>query len=144
MGLKEDNARRFRQGFARLQMRKDETIERAMYQILDKALDALHEAHESHGPGMHHEEENDTLGWCLVHNGQVIEAVSQAKGKWTPRGRALARLQEVVAEGPRLGWYGIVLSDMANDWYRVDYEIQFLHESASSVIENFHQYFRKV
>lgn len=141
MGLKEDNARRLRQGFARLQMRKDETIERAMYQILDKALDALHEAHD---PDMKHEQENDTLGWCLVHNGRIIEAVSQAKGQWTPNGRALNRLQEVVAEGPRLGWYGIVLSDMANDWYRVDYEIQFLHESASSVIENFHHYFRKV
>lgn len=141
MGLKENNARRLRQGFALLQMKKDGTIERAMYHILDKALDALHEAH---APDMRHEQENDTLGWCLVHNGRIIEAVSQAKGQWTPKGRALTRLQEVVAEGPRLGWYGIVLSDMANDWYRVDYEIQFLHKSVSSVIENFHQYFHKV
>ena len=93
---------------------------------------------------MKHEQENDTLGWCLVHNGRIVEAVSQAKGQWTPRGRALSRLQEVVAEGPKLGWYGVVLSDMANDWYRVDYEIQFLHESADSVIRNFHNYFRKV
>ena len=144
MGLREDNDKRLREGFARLQAKKDKTIELAMYEILDKALDALHEAHDAHAVGMHHEQENDTLGWALVQNGHVVEAVSQAKGEFTPKGRALTRLQEVVAEGPRKGWYGIVLSDMANDWYRVDYEIQFLHESASSVIENFHNYFRKV
>ena len=141
MGLREENDKRLRQGFARLQAKKDKTIEQAMYAILDKALDALHEAHD---PNMKHEAENDTLGWCLVHNGRVVEAVSQAKGQWTPKGRALSRLQEVVAEGPRLGWYGVVLSDMANDWYRVDYEISFLHESASSVINNFRNYFHKV
>jgi hypothetical protein len=141
MGLREDNDKRLRQGFARFLASKDETIERAMYAILDKALDALHEAHD---PDMKHEQENDTLGWCLVHNGRIVEAVSQAKDQWTPRGRALSRLQEVVAEGPKMGWYGVVLSDMANDWYRVDYEIQFLHESAYSVIRNFHNYFRKV
>ncbi|MGM9736959.1 MAG: hypothetical protein ACI3ZT_00935 [Candidatus Cryptobacteroides sp.] len=141
MGFREENDKRLRQGFARLLVEKDKTIEITMYHILDKALDALHEAH---GSDMKHEQENDTLGWCLVHNGQIVEAVSQAKGKWTPKGRALNRLQEIVGEGPRQGWYGVVLSDMANNWYRVDYEIRFLHASVSSVIENFHKYFHKV
>mgnify|MGYP006873057392 CR=1 FL=1 len=143
MGRKEDNDKVLRGGFARLAMGKDTEIERIMYDVLDKALDALHEAHNVHGR-MRHEEETNTLGWALVHNGHVVEAVSQSKGPWTPRGDALGRLQQVVAEGPKLGWYGIVLSDMANNWYRVDYEIDFLHQSADSVIMNMRDHLHRI
>lgn len=147
MGYKEDNIKKLDGGFSQLSLGKDARIERIMYDVLDKALDVLLEAHDDKdnkaGKGMHHANESDTLGWALIHNGSVVEAVSQLRGKLTDAS-ALNTLQELVKKCPKQGWCGIVCSDMVNGWYRVDWEIDFLNQSAESVISNMHKHFHKL
>ena len=106
-----------------------------MYGLLNAGLEYLHEAHGLIHPGEYHEHEKDTLGWALVHDGQILEVVSQDKGKWTPYGDALHRLEDLASQTN--GWVGIVLSDMANSWYRVDWEYDYLAYSADHIREHF-------
>lgn len=127
--------------FERLKSRKDEAVISGMYALLDAGLDYLHEAHES---WMHHENETNTLGWALIHHGQVMEAVSQAKGEWTPGGDAVVRLREIAAEVPHDAFVGVILSDMANGWYRLDWEMGFLEYSATEVKNNFRRFFKPI
>lgn len=127
--------------FARLNKSEEAVIKNGMYGLLNAALEWLHEAHDE---WMHHENESDTLGWALIHDGQVLEAVSQSKGEWTARGDALGRLQRIASEVPSGAWVGVVLSDMANNWYRVDWEMGFLSYSADEVKSHFHDFFKPV
>ena len=127
--------------FARLRKSEEAVIREGMYGLLDAALEWLHEAHEE---WMHHENENDTLGWALIHDGNIVEAVSQSKGEWTPNGDALGRLQAIASEVPSGAWTGVVLSDMANNWYRVDWEMGFLTYSKDEVKSHFHQFFKPI
>lgn len=128
--------------FSRMLQHEDEIIRNGMYGILDAGLDYLHEAHGLLHPGERHEHENDTLGWALVKDGQIVEAVSQSKGEWTPYGDALRRLGDI-ARGKK-GWIGIVLSDMANNWYRVDWENDYLSYSADMVKDHFNDFFKPI
>lgn len=126
---------------ANLKQRKDELVKAGMYRLLEAGLSYLQDAHDN---GMKHENEADTLGWVLIHNGEIVEAVSQARGPYTPKGDVLGRLEEMVSSMPRLGWCGIVMSDMANDWYRVDWEMSFLQTSVDRVKAEFGMFFKKV
>lgn len=128
--------------FARLRKSEEEIIRNGMYGLLNAGLDYLHEAHGQIHPGERHEHENDTLGWALVHDGNIIEVVSQAKGEFTPYGDALGRLEEIARETK--GWVGIVLSDMANNWYRVDWEYDYLSYSADMVKSRFNNFFKPI
>ena len=140
-GHEQRNRTVIEKAFARLRQRKESAIADGMYGLLNAALDYLHEAHEG---WMHHENESDTLGWALIHNGRILEAVSQSKGEWTPHGDALGRLQEIAGSVPSNAWVGVVLSDMANNWYRVDWEMEFLARSADEVRANFNQFFKPI
>lgn len=130
--------------FNRFINREEALITDGMYGLLNAGLEYLHEAHEMHRPGMAHETESDTLGWALIHNGKILEVVSQSKGEWTPHGDAIGRLQALAAETPMGAWVGIILSDMANNWYRVDYEMSFLGYSADEVRDHFHEFFKPI
>ena len=130
--------------FNRFINREEAIITDGMYGLLNAGLEYLHEAHDMHRPGMYHETENDTIGWALIHNGKILEVVSQSKGEWTPHGDAVGRLQAIAAEVPLGAWVGIILSDMANNWYRVDYEMDFLGYSADEVREHFHEFFKPI
>lgn len=128
--------------FFRFRNSEEEIIRNGMYGLLNAGLEYLHEAHGQIHPGERHEHENDTLGWALVHDGQILEVVSQANGEFTPYGDALARLEEI-ARGTR-GFVGIVLSDMANNWYRVDWEYDYLAYSADMVKSHFNDFFKPI
>ncbi len=140
MGYREGNARKLEGGFSRLALGKDAEIERIMREVLPLALQDLIEAHWGQ---LEHPAETDTLGWALVHNGGVVAAASQAGGKVTDAS-ALRTLQSLVSSGPASGWYGIVCSDMTNDWYRVDWEIIFLHRSARELKKNMVRYLHRI
>lgn len=124
--------------------KKEQIIQRGMYNLLNAALDALHEAHKMMSPELHHEHESNTLGWCLIHNGAIVDAVSQDKGAYTPRGDVLAKLRKEALSMPKDCWGGIVMSDMTNEWYRVDWEINFLTYSAARVKSNFNSIFKAI
>lgn len=137
MGYGAQNKAAIQRGLDRLRNREDEIVRNGMYGLLNAALEYLHQAHEG---WMHHENEDDTLGWALVRDGQILEIASQSKGELTPRGDAIGRL-EAIASGTK-GWTGIVLSDMDNSWYRVDWEMNFLHVTADEVRDNFSKFFK--
>lgn len=124
--------------------RANKALMDGMYGLMNAALDYLHEAHELYKPDMAHESEANTLGWALVYNGKVMEVVAQDKGPLTPKGDALGRLEMVVSGVRSTGWVGIVLSDMANDWYNIDLEMQFLNYSIDEVKAHFHDFFKPV
>lgn len=138
---KAENDRKIENSLAGLRKRKDELVKAGMYRLLEAGLSYLQEAHD---PDMKHENEANTLGWILIHNGEIVEAVAQDRGPYTPSGDVLGRLSEMAATAPKTGWLGIVMSDMANDWYRVDWEMGFLKVSADRVKAEFGMYFKKV
>jgi len=129
---------------AKFKERANKALMDGMYGLMNAALDYLHEAHELYKPDMAHESEANTLGWALVYNGKVMEVVAQDKGPWTPKGDALGRLEMVVSGVRSTGWVGIVLSDMANDWYNIDLEMHFLNYSIDEVKTHFHDFFKPV
>lgn len=134
------NDRVITSSLARLRERKDEQIKAGMYRLLEAGLSYLQEAHDA---DMKHENEANTLGWILVHDGEIVEAVAQDRGPYTPSGDVLGRLEQMVAVLPKSGWCGIVMSDMANDWYRVDWEMSFLQISVDRVKAEFQTFFKK-
>ena len=139
------NLSAIKRGLENLKKSKDAIIEKGMRALLDAALDYLQDAHAVlHGGAAHrHPNETNTLGWALVHDGKIIEAVSQAKGPITPRGDALASLQSVAA-GAGEGWVGFVLSDMQNAWYRADWEEDFLNYTVQMTAQTFNEYFTSI
>lgn len=138
------NSRTIENAFKRFKENKERVLTEGMYALMNAALDYLHEAHELYRPEMRHETENDTLGWALVYNGKIMEVVSQSKGAWTPKGDALGRLEAVIHNVRSTGWVGIVLSDMANDWYNIELEMDFLTYSMEEVKSRFHDFFKPI
>lgn len=135
------NIRVIEKAFDRLDRHKEKAIEEGMVRMLHAGLTKLL---DSHKPWMHHKNENDTAGWALVHDGTIIRMTTQSEGNYTPKGYAYQRLMEVAGGLPKEGWCGIVMSDMANDWYRLDWEMNYLASSAEHVKNNFHSYFKKI
>lgn len=140
MGRSAGNERKLERGFSRLNRGKDAEIERIMLDVLDAALQDLIDAHWGK---LQHPAETDTLGWALVHDGKVVKAVSQVGGQVTDAS-ALRTLSSLVSSGSSSGWYGIVCSDMTNDWYRVDWEIIFLNRSARELKKNMYKYLHRI
>ena len=143
MGYEAQNRVAIDRGFSWLKSVRDKVILDGMYGLLNAGLSYLEDAHEMHSPEMSHEHESDTLGWALVHDGTIIEAVSQSKGEFTPHGDAIGRLRMIASESPT-GWVGIIMSDMANNWYRVDYEMDFLHYTQDEIRDNFDKFFKRI
>ncbi len=129
--------------FARLSQAKDVHIEHVMHEVLAVALEALLTAHDNHPIAHRHPEEDDTLAWALIHNGKVVEAVAHSGGRMTAAS-ALRTLRRVMAENPSKGWYGVVCSDVTNNWYRIDWEMSFLNASMNAVKANIQQYLKKI
>ena len=139
-----NNVSTIENAFRRLTARKDETVGSCLCALMDAALDALHEAHEKMRTGHNHESESNTLGWCVIHGGEIVMAASQSKGPFTPAGDVLMQLRMAVSDMPKTGWCGILMSDMANEWYRVDWEIDFMTYSAETVKRDFRKIFRPI
>ena len=143
MAKEERNRAVIDRAFAKFRKREEDIIKNAMYGILNAGLHYLEEVHGLLHEGERHKEENDTLGWALVHDGQILETVSHSGAEWTPYGDALHRLEDIARQFNK-GWVGIVLSDMANNWYRVDYEYDYLAYSVDMVEEHFHDFFKPI
>lgn len=139
------NSLAIKRGLQRFRISKDEIIMKGMYALLDAALDYLQDAHAvlHEGAAWRHPNESNTLGWALVHNGAIIEAVSQSKGPITPHGDALASLERIASHVGE-GWVGIVCSDMQNGWYRVDWEEDFLNYTVEMTAQTFMDYFTPI
>ena len=143
MGYEAQNRAAIKRGFAWLKSVQDKVVRDGMYGLLNAGLSYLEDAHGTIHGGQAHVEESDTLGWALVHDGQITEVVSHSGEEFTPHGDALGRLQQIARESPA-GWVGIIMSDMANNWYRVDYEMDYLHYTQDEIRDHFKDFFKPI
>ena len=140
---KQNNDKLIQKGFTSLLVTKDAHIERVMLEVLDEALDELKACHYDMPFDLHHTSETDTLGWALIHNGKVIKAVAHDGGIVTAAS-AIRTLHKIVSEGSHIGWYGILCSDVTNNWYRIDWEMDWMNYTASYTAHNIQQYLKKI
>lgn len=137
-GYKAKNKGVIRSAFSRLLSESDATILAGMTRIAEAGLEYLLDAHDS---GMHHPNENDTLAAVLAHDGQVVAKIPHEGSDDLPESASTeaARLLRGTS-----GWIAIILSEMTLQWYRVDYEIDFLTYSADEIKANFQSFFKPI
>lgn len=130
-------------GLMQLIADRDTILQQGTEKAGDDALEYLIRGHEvqHNGKAHRHIEENDTLGYCVLHDGKVVKAVSHMGGEIQPWGDVLETIREIALDYPT-GWVIVVASDMSNDWYRIDWEIDFLNYAADRVLLNWQDYFK--
>lgn len=130
--------------FARLRANKDLVIVDGFAKMMQAGLEALLEAHDQPIIGeeifAHNDNERETLGWMIFHDGREVASGTQDRGEVT--GAVLFRL-EALGSGTT-GWVGYIMSDMSFDWYRVDYEKEFLYYSRDEIKSKFSTFFKPI
>lgn len=144
MSYEQNNITKINRGFTVLADAMSRIISEGMERVGERSLDFLLRGHEVKHDGVawRHPSESDTLGYAVIHDGEIVRAVSHEGGDIQPWGDIMQVLHQVASEYPK-GWVTIVASDMANDWYRVDWEIDFLNYAADGVILNADEFFKK-
>lgn len=136
-----DNANKITNAFARLTATKDAVIAAGFARMMRFGLEALLDAHDFQGDYSHAIAERETLGWMIFHDGREVASGAQDRGPL----EGSVRLQlEYLGSGVTSGWVGFLMSDMVFNWYRVDYEIAWLHYSKDEIISNFNRFFTPV
>lgn len=138
------NDSKITRAFDRLKASKDAVISSGLVRMMQYGLEALLEAHDLPIIGnniYHHNElEKETLGWMVFHDGAEVASGTQDRGEIS--GNILLELE---SEGAKTtGWVGYIMSEMTYDWYRVDYEMDFLQYSAEEVKSSFNRFFKPV
>ena len=127
--------------FARFVAQKDAYIAEKFAELMRFGLEALLEAHDMPIVGkniFHHNQlEKETLGWAIYHNGVEVAAGSQNRGSL--EGSVQFRIEDMLSGTKE--WVGVIMSEMSFDWYRVDYEMDFLLYSRDEIRENFSKIF---
>lgn len=127
--------------FARLKRSEERTVHEGMVRLAQAGMAFLVEAHDYFRDGLHHPEEDDTMGYAVSHDGVIIESGSFHGGGDDLPGDAMNKARRILS-GTN-GWRAVILSEMEG-WYRVDWEMDFLHASADEVKSNFHKFFKPV
>lgn len=132
-----------RGAFSKLAKRENTIVLEGMMRLARAGLAYLVEAHNNLVPGLNHTQETDTLAYAISYNGEI-----KASGMWD-NNESDQMPGEAREEAKRLlsgtkGWVCIIISDMEYDWYRVDWEIDFLHYSAMTIKMNFNKFFKKI
>ena len=127
--------------FARLKKSEEETVFRGMIRLAQAGMSFLVEAHDNFRDGLHHPEEDDTMAYAVSHDGVIVESGSFRGGGDDMPGDAMNKARRLLAGTS--GWRAVILSEMEG-WYRVDWEMDFLHVSADEVRSNFHRFFKPV
>lgn len=136
----QQNVRVIQNAFSRLVRRKDSSIKAGLIEMAKAGLEYLAEAHDFHGVMMHTHEEN-TMCYVVAHNGTVIVAEPFEGGDYDLPGNAVNEATAIIS-GTN-GWVAMIYSNMEG-WYRTDYEIEFMEYSRDEIVDNFHNYFKKV
>ena len=84
----------------------------------------------------------NTLAYAIAHDGVVVESGRHnGIGSDDMPGEAQSKAASLLSG--TTGWTAVILSEMEG-WYRVDWEMNFLHSSADEIRNKFHTYFHKV
>ena len=138
-GYQSRNSKVIAKAFSRLASNEERIIGEGLRRLALTGLAFLVEAHDLHPIAHHHPEENDTMAYAVARDGKVFEAGAFSGGESVPNSNAESKARGLVAGMP--GWAAVILSDMGRDWYRVDWEMQFLQYSADQIRDNFHKIF---
>ena len=140
MSYLQQNSSTIDKAFARLRKSEEAIIREGMIRLAEAGLQYLIESHDSFG-NMHHTNETDTLAYAVAHDGAIVRGeYLNAWGDDMP-GNALQTATRLLSATK--GWVAIILSDMEG-WYRVDWEMHFLHYSEAQIKQNFHSFFKKI
>ena len=126
--------------FARLRKSEEAIIREGMIRLAEAGLQYLIKSHDSFGD-MQHTHETNTLAYAVAHDGVVERGEYLNGGGSDVSGDALQAATKMLS-GTK-GWCAIILSDMEG-WYRVDWEMHFLHYSEAQIKQNFHSFFKKI
>lgn len=127
--------------FSRFRKEEEDIIREGMVTVAEFGMQYLIQAHKQFQEGLHHPEEDDTIAYAVGYNGTVIETGAHSGGGGDIPGDAMNKAAALLS-GTQ-GWSAIILSDMEG-WYRVDWEMGFLHSSADEIRDNFTKYFKPV
>lgn len=127
--------------FARLQKAEEDAIAKGMCRLAKAGLEYLVEAHDSFGYVLRHTEETNTLAYAVAKDGVIVVSDYLDGGSGDLPGNAREKAATILS-GTK-GWAAVIVSDMEG-WYRVDWEMHFLHISVAQIKENFHSFFKKV
>lgn len=127
--------------FKHLADSQEQSVREGMVKIAEAGMAFLVEAHENHADNMMHTEEEDTMAYAIAHDGMVIKSGYYRGGGDDFPGDAMNKAKALLSRTS--GWVAIVLSEMEG-WYRVDWEMNFLHYSAEHIRSNFSKFFKPV
>lgn len=131
-----------KRAFARLSASEQDVALRGMVSLAQAGMAFLVEAHDNRRAGLSHTEEEDTMAYAVARDGQIVESGFYKGGDGTEiPGDAMSTAERLVSGST--GWVAIILSDMEG-WYRVDWEMDFLHYSADHIKSNFNKFFKPV
>lgn len=137
--LQRNNAT-IQKAFARLAKSEETIVRNGIVALAEAGLAYLIESHDSFGD-MRHTNETDTLAYAVAHDGVVFKGEYLNGGDADMPGDALQTATKILS-GTK-GWCAIILSDMKG-WYRVDWEMHFLHYSIAQIKQNFHSFFKRI
>ena len=137
--LQRNNAT-IQKAFARLANSEETIVRNGIVALAEAGLAYLIESHDSFGD-MHHTHETNTLAYAVAHDGVVFKGEYLNGGEADMPGNALQTATQMLS-GTK-GWCAIILSDMEG-WYRVDWEMHFLHYSIAQIKQNFHSFFKRI
>lgn len=136
------NKRIIERAFSRFRKEEEDILREGAIRIGKAGLDFLLEAHENFQEQLLHPEETDTLGYAVAYNGGIVDSAAHIGGDTGDLPGSAKEEAERLLSGTK-GWMIIVLSDMDN-WYRWDWEEDFLMYSSDEIKANFNKYFKPI
>lgn len=133
----------------------ERTIERSLRQLAKREYDtvlsgyvqfmqaAMNHLIEEHSASEHHVNEDNTLAWAIVHDGNVVMIYGHKGGEQVRWTTAPGYLLRIIPTLPNTGWIGILLS-ATKGWYNVEREMGYLTDTLSWAKDSFTKYFKPV
>lgn len=132
--MQQQNSQKIKAAFERYRTRKDQFIVTRFSELMNLGLQAVLDAHDNDDVVHHHnEDETQTLGWMLFHDGVEVASDYQKKGPVT--GEILMQLE---SEGcATKGWVCVLMSSLTFSWYNVDYEQMFMNDAMDEIEDQY-------
>ena len=142
MASESKNTKRIEKAFAKMKANEEKHARKSMVTVLKGAMEEALRLHEMTHHNLHLIMGGD-YGWCLVHDGQVLES-DITVGK-NDKGTAKRKLFEIASSVDSSGkWVGVVMAGMEAAHYHINFEKGVLHHSAKEANGRFLTLFSKL
>lgn len=138
---RQKNRTTIKNAFTGFSARKENFITVRFAELMKYGMEKVLEAHDEFGIVHHHNiDERNTLAWMIFHNGVKVAGDGQDEG--STEGTAIWRIESLGSSTK--GWVGFVMSEMTFNWYRVDWEEDFLNYSIEEIRLNYRKIFKPI